>query len=121
MSSPKPGVVVVLPHIWFWRIGLTFWSSFSHSHRSVSGSNRGAAARRPARVLSRPRADAEHKAAGIRHRKVCIRFGFGNENVKKSEQGPSRHALLQYDLVDHARHLPEKERDEPRSNSIIAA
>ena len=34
--SPKPEVVVVLPHIWFWRIGLTFWSSFSHSHRSVS-------------------------------------------------------------------------------------
>ena len=36
--SPKPGLVVVLPHIWFWRIGLTFWSSFSDSARSFSGS-----------------------------------------------------------------------------------
>jgi hypothetical protein len=45
--SPKPGLVVVLPHIWFWRIGLTFWSSFSDSARSVSAtqkSNLGSAA-----------------------------------------------------------------------------
>ena len=36
ICSPKPEVVVFLPHIWFRRIGLTFWSSYSDSARSVS-------------------------------------------------------------------------------------
>ena len=33
-----------LPHVCFWRIGRTFLSVFLHSHRSVSGSESGAAA-----------------------------------------------------------------------------
>ena len=37
-SSPEAEVVVVLTQICFWMIGLTFWSVFSDSARSVSGS-----------------------------------------------------------------------------------
>ena len=42
-STPEAEVVLVLPHVCFWRIGRTFWSVFSHSHRSVSATAAGTA------------------------------------------------------------------------------